>query len=58
MKITLDSESINGDNLRTFEAFLGDVQLMDLLVLSKMTIDETNKRVDSMDKRQWSSRCH
>ena len=52
MKMTLDSESMNDDNLRTFEAFLDDVQLTDLLVLNKMVIDETNRRIDIIDKRQ------
>lgn len=52
MNITLDSESINGDNLRTFEAFLDDIELSDLLVLNKMTVDETNRRIEVIDKRQ------
>lgn len=52
MKITLDSESINGDNLCTFEAFLDDIELSDLLVLGKMAVDETNRRIDIIDKRR------
>jgi hypothetical protein len=56
MKIMLDSESINGDDLRTFETFLDDIGLTDLLVLNKMVIDETNRRIDLMDKRQWDRR--
>lgn len=51
MNIQLNSENISADDLFSFEAFLDDIELSILLVLNKMSIDELNRRIDIIDKR-------
>lgn len=51
MKLELDSERIERDDLFTLDSFFDDIQLIDLLVIQRMVNFEYNRRVKIMDKR-------
>lgn len=51
MNLVLDPENIIKDDLFTFEVFLDNLQLTDLLVFNKMVSEEINNRIDIMDRR-------
>jgi hypothetical protein len=51
MKIELDSEEIERDDLFTSEVFLDDISLRDLLVFQRMVNKEVDRRITIMDRR-------
>jgi hypothetical protein len=51
VKLTLNSEKIERDDLFTFEVFLDDLQLTDILVFQRMISIEVDRRVAIMDRR-------
>ena len=56
MKLKMDSEEdISKDDLFTLEVFLSDISLSGLLVIKKMIVEETDSRIDVLDKRMY--RC-
>jgi len=51
MKLVLNSEQIERDDLFTFEVFLDDIELRDILVFQRMVNTEVDRRVGIMDRR-------
>lgn len=51
MKLVLNSEKIERDDLFTFEVFLDDIELRDILVFQRMVNAEVDRRVGVMDRR-------
>lgn len=51
MKITFDPHKIDRDDLFTFEVFLDNLELRDLLVFKRMIDTELDRRVGIMDRR-------
>ena len=51
MKLELNSEKIERDDLFTMAAFLDDIELRDILVFQRMVNTEVNRRVGVMDRR-------
>ena len=51
MKIELDPHKIERDDLFTFDAFLDNLELRDLLVFRRMINIELDRRVGVMDRR-------
>ena len=51
MKLVLNSEKIERDDLFTFEVFLDDIELRDILVFQRMVNNEVGRRIGVMDRR-------
>ena len=51
MKIEFDPHKIERDDLFTFEVFLDNLELRDLLVFNRMIGKELYRRVSIMDRR-------
>lgn len=51
MKLVLNSGKIERDDLFTFEVFLDDIELRDLLVFKRMIGKELDRRIGIMDRR-------
>ena len=48
VKLHLDSDKIDGDTMFSLKAFLGEIQLTDLLAINKLVVDETNERINTI----------
>ena len=51
MKIEFNPHKIERDDLFTFEVFLDNIELRDLLVFKRMIDKELDRRVGVMDRR-------
>lgn len=46
--LTLHSQKLDSDGMFSLRAFLGDIPLKDLLVISKMIEEEKNERINTI----------